>query len=171
MPGVPGQRSGPVPKRQDQRRRQNKPAPGQEIDTAPGVTPAPDPPDERWHPIARRWYEGLEKSGQSQYYQQSDWDTAYLIAECIHRDLAPRMVTDVEGNAVLDEDGFPMTRSLPMRGASLSAYLKAMQTLLVTEGDRRRMRLELSQPETPEKSADPAVPNIADYQHRLAASG
>lgn len=167
MPGVPGQRSGPVPKRRDQVRRQNKPAPGQEVDTAPGKPATPEPADERWHPIARRWYESLEKSGQSDFYQQSDWATAHLIAECIHRDLAPRIVTDADGNVVLGADGEPLTRTLPMRGASLSAYLKAMAALLTTEGDRRRMRLELSRPSAEQPPSDPEVPNLADYRDRL----
>lgn len=169
MPGVPGQRSGPVPKRRDQVRRQNKPAPGQEVDTAPGAANVTVPePDERWHPTARRWYDSLELSGQSQFYQPSDWATAYLIAECIHRDLSPRIVTDSDGNVVLGADGEPLTRTLPMRGASLSAYLKAMASLLTTEGDRRRMRLELSSPSAEEQPEHPEVPNLAAYRDRLA---
>lgn len=165
MPGVPGS-GGPPPKRSSQRRRQNKPT--TPIETAPGATDVvPPPAEEDWHPLARRWYDSLADSGQSVWYEPSDWALAGIIAESMSRDLAPRIVTDDEGNVVLDEDGKPMTRRLPMRGASLAAYLKAMTALLTTEGDRRRLKIELDKAQAGQPEA-PSIPNLDDYRGRFA---
>lgn len=130
---------GPVPKPSDQRRRRN--APEQPIDNAPGADdvemPASDP---EWHAIAAAWYESLGQSGQSRYYEPSDWQTAYLIAESMSRDLSPQAVGIV---AQGPRAGEVVVSTIPLKGASLAAYLKAMSVLLVTEGDRRRAALEL----------------------------
>ena len=96
----------------------------------------PIPADEHWHDIAKWWYESLARSGQSIYYQPSDWATAYLLAESMSRDLKPQFVG-------LDEEGEPKFAVIPLKGASLAAYLKGFTVLMVTEGDRRRMNLEL----------------------------
>lgn len=169
MPGVPGQRSGPVPKRTDQRRRQNA-DPFGGVTTAPGAAEVEVPEaDKGWHPLAARLYQALEDSGQSAFYEPSDWAIAALICEDISRALKPTPMIDAEGNIVLDKNGDIMMRTLPMRGASISAYLRAFQSLLATEGDRRRLRLELERPKPDgEQPADPSVPNIADYRNRLS---
>jgi hypothetical protein len=150
---------GPVPKRSNQRRRVNKDS---EPQTAPaGEAPSVPEPIESWHPIAKGWYESLAVSGQSAFYEASDWATAVLVAESISRELKPQVV------GVMEETGEPVFAVVPMKGAALSAYLKAMSSLLVTEGDRRRAQLELQRGgEKPDSSAD--VPNIDDYRSRLA---
>jgi hypothetical protein len=98
-------------------------------------------PNSKWHPIAKRWFESLAMSGQSRkYYEPSDWATAYLIAESMSRDLKPQVV------GINEETGEPVMAVIPLKGASLAAYLKAFTALLVTEGDRRRARVELERP-------------------------
>jgi hypothetical protein len=168
MPGVPG-RGGPPPKRSTQRRRTNKPT--TPITEAPGAPEVPVPPaDERWHPIARSWYESLARSGQSAFYEPSDWATAVIIAESISRDLRAQPLVDAEGHAVLDVNGEPVMRRLPLRGASLSAYLRAMASLLTTEAERRRAHMELQRPPSaapPAPTDDPDVLNLADFRGRL----
>lgn len=121
---------GPSPKRSDQRRRRNKPE--VEVTEAAGaaVVDAPSA-DDGWHPVARRWFESLGESGQSVFYEPSDWATAQVVAESMSRDLLR-----------VDEDG----QQVPISGASMSAYLKAMSMLLVTEVDRRRASVELKRP-------------------------
>lgn len=126
---------GPVPNRSDQRRRRNEPE--VPITTAPGADDAEQPaPDEAWHLIARRIYDSLAESGQSHYYEPSDWAAAYLMCESISRDLQPQFVGFTDSGEVI-------TESIPLKGASLSAYRAVMATLLMTEGDRRRASLEL----------------------------
>lgn len=139
MPGVPGS-GGPPPKRSNQRRRRNKPA-GGEIDKAPGADEVTVPDaNPKWHPVARQWYESLAASGQSAFYEASDWTTAYTVAESLSRDLKPKVV------AVNPVTGDPIRAEAPLNGAALAAFLKACTVLLVTEGDRRRSRLELERP-------------------------
>lgn len=134
MAGVPG-KGGPVPKRSDQRRRRNKPT--VEVTKAAsgraptGESPAPDP---EWHPIASEWFTSLADSGQSQFYEPSDWATARYIAEAMSQSL----------------------ESSRMSGQLFSAILSGATELLTTEGARRRMRIELEKQqagEDPERTA------------------
>ncbi len=115
------------------------------ITKAPGapVVTVPEP-DEDWHPIARRWYEALAESGQSRFYEPSDWAAAAFAAEA-------------------------MTRNL-RGGERFSAQLftgvwSAMNDLLTTEGDRRRVRMELQRPTAGDD--DPGVTVLDDYRASL----
>lgn len=92
---------------------------------------------DNWHPVAKHWYDSLPLSGQSIYYQPSDWAVAYMLAESISRDFKPQFV------GVNEESGEPIYEAIPLKGASLAAYLKGFTALLATEGDRRRMQIEL----------------------------
>lgn len=154
-----GNKPGPVPNRSDQRRRRN--APEVPIDTAPAAEDVEAPePDMSWHPIALRWYQSLADSGQSHWYEPSDWALAYLIAESMSRDLKPQVVgVSIDGKAV--------KATIPLRGTSMSSYLKAMTALLVTEGDRRRLRIELSKPQVDDDEAA-AVADLDEYRTRFA---
>lgn len=162
MPGVPGA-GGPVPKRSDMRHGHRSKAEIAAIDKAPGAAHVEVPPaDEEWHPIARRWYESLAASGQRAFYEPSDWATAYLIAESISRDLKPQFV------GISEKTGEPIIETIPMKGASLAAYLKAMTALLVTEGDRRRARLELERGAQADADEDAAVTALDEYRRRFS---
>lgn len=135
---------GPPPKRSDQRRRRNKPT--REITKVEGAAEVPVPDaDPQWHPVARRWFESLGQSGQSAFYEPSDWATAFAVAETMSRDL--------------HADG-------PVGGASLAAWLKAMSSLLVTEGDRRRVSVELQRPERESSGEANDVSRIEDARRR-----
>jgi len=125
---------GPVPKRDDQRRRTNTPE-GGPAEKGEHVECTPPPAKASWHPIARAWYDSLPQSGQSWWYQASDWATAYLLTEEIDRQLKPQVIG-------LTKDGDVIKGHRPM-GAALAAILKGMTNLMVTEGDRRRARVEL----------------------------
>lgn len=153
---------GPPPKRSGQRRRQNPPEPGQEVTKAPtpGKVTAPRP-DPKWHPVAKRLYLSLAKSGQSAFYTESDYGTAYLLAESISRELNPQPFP-MKGPG--GETFYEMV-SLPPKGASLAAWLKGLTSLMATEGDRRRARLELERPVPEEAKAD--VSELAQYRNRI----
>jgi hypothetical protein len=130
MPGVPG-RGGPVPKRAEDRRRRNK----VNIDTVEMVGEVEIPPaDDNWHDLAIEWYESLAKSGQSRYYEPSDWTTARYIAEAMSRNLLnPRGFSD----------------------KLFAAVLSGMGNLLTTEGERRRVRMEI------ERAKNAPAPKLA----------
>ena len=137
---------GPVPKRTETRRRKNKPE-GAELVKAPaGATVTWPAPDKDWHTIARDWYGSLQKSGQSQFYEQSDVAAAYYVAEAMSRNL---------------DDG-------RFSAQLFQSVMSAMTDLLVTEGARRRARVELERAavvQDPEELA--AVADFAAYQTKL----
>lgn len=110
---------GPVPKRSSERRRRNLEGRPDKV-TATGTVEAP-PADPTWHKIAADWYVALGKSAQSQFYEPSDWATAAYVADAMSRNLkAGRFSAQL-----------------------FAATMAAMTNLLVTEGDRRRARLEI----------------------------
>lgn len=76
------------------------------------------------HPLAVHWYKSLAKSGQSAYYEPSDWAAALVIAEAI------------------DQYASKPTAAL------LGTIMAGWTTLLATEGDRRRLGAELEQAAT-----------------------
>jgi hypothetical protein len=123
------------------------------------VAEAPEP-DEDWHPVARRWFESLGRSGQAAFYQASDWETAWVLAESISRELKPQPMVVGKGDAAEIE-----WVSLPPKGASLAAWLKGFTALLATEGDRRRARVELTRPGLEEAPQD--VSELDEYRRRL----
>jgi hypothetical protein len=139
---------GPIPKRSEERRRRNKDD-GPELLQAPSGPPAHLPdlpePEDSWHEIAVDWYLSLRESGQAAFYQPSDWATARYAAELMSR--------------LLKSDRSP-------NGQLVAALNSVMSTLLTTEGDRRRARIELER--KPAVQAAPAsVTAIADYQSRI----
>ncbi len=160
MAGVKGA-GGPPPKRDAHRRRRGELALGKTADKATGAASVVKPEaDPDWHPVASRWFDSLASSGQSAYYEPSDWATAFLVAESMSRELKPQPVVDSEGNVSFV--------SYPPKGASLAAWLKAMTTLMVTEGDRRRLRLELERPPADSEDKGAAgVTHIDDAARRL----
>ncbi len=136
---------GPVPERSEARRRRNK-ADGVELIQAPSGPPAEVPdlpePDAQWHPIATDWYLSLQQSGQAAFYQPSDWATARYAAELMSR--------------LLSTDRAP-------NGQLVAALNSVMGSLLTTEGDRRRARIELER-QPAAKQAPASVTAIADYR-------
>ena len=159
---------GPAPKRADERMGHrsagDKPSNTNPITTAPAATKVRVPrADSSWHKVARMWFSSLAKSGQSRFYEPSDWATAYLIAESISRDLSQQVIgfTEKEG---------AIFGTIPLKGASLSAYLKAMSSLLVTEGDRRRSRVELERGAAVDADEEASVTMLADFQSKLGSA-
>lgn len=144
MPGKPGS-GGPPPKRSDQRRRRNTDV--MPVTTAPsGANPGQMPlPDDAWHPRAHEWFVSLGQSGQSRFYEPSDWAMAKFAA-----DLMSKL-------AISDKPSAQMVASL----------LQITTGLMVTEGDRRRLRLELARGPEVDTDEESSVANIADYMNRV----
>lgn len=132
---------GPVPKRDAQRRRRNKTEEATRA-VADGATRGPDLIG-RHTAAGRRWYNALRRSGQAQFFEPSDWAAAELV--------------------VLAIDSFVKKPGAMMLGA----IDKMSSSLLVTEGDRRRLRVELERetPASEEGAAD--VSWIDDARDRL----
>ena len=136
---------GPIPERSDRRRRVNKP--DIEVDTAPATEVVVAPVAEsHWHPLAKRWYLSLAESGQSRFYEPSDWMQAVVWAEVLSRTL---------------NQGQRMSSQLIM------AWSAGATELLVTEGARRRMRIELAKGGQVDDDAEAAVTAMDAYRKRL----
>jgi hypothetical protein len=122
-----------------------------------------EPPaaDENWHPIAVGWYNSLAASAQRMFYEPSDWAMAYLVAESISRDLKPQFV------GFNPTTGEPTIQKIPIKGASLAAYLKAMNALLVSEGDRRRANIEIARAGATEGVRE-TVPSLSREEYLAA---
>lgn len=170
MSGVKGA-GGPIPKRSDQRRRRN--APARPVKKAAASTKKSRPAaNSHWHPVARRWYSSLADSGQSVFYEPSDWALAYLIAESISRELKPHPLIDGSGKPLVDKAGAPIMVERPPKGAAMSSWLKAMTSLLVSEGDRRRLQIELSAAATDgDASGGASVSSIDAWRSRTDGTG
>lgn len=145
---------GPIPKREEERRRQNKPDIPTDTPEVVGPVAVPEP-DPEWHPVARSLYESLRESGQSQFYEPSDWAAAYLLAESMSRDLSVKVIG-------VTKDGEVIRDQVPINGASMSSYLKGLAALGATEGDRRRMSIQLRRVR---KAAPKNVSVMDDYRN------
>lgn len=102
----------------------------------------PEPPE--WlDGYALEWYEGLRTSGQAIYYTPGDWATAVILARC-----AMQLIR--KPSAVM-----------------LASFLHGCTSLGVTEGDRRRIHIELETAKGGDPDRNHAVAKMADYQNRL----
>ncbi len=139
---------GPIPERSEARRRRNK-------EDGPGLVQAPSGPppdlpdlpgaDPLWHPIAGDWYLSLRESGQAAFYQPSDWAVA-------------RYAADLMSKVLMSERG--------PNGQLVAALNSVMSSLLTTEGDRRRARMELER-NPAAKQVPASVTAIADYRSSI----
>lgn len=133
---------GQVPQRSDQRRRRNK----VDIDHAPVATGrvyGPEPPE--WLAgLARDWFESLRTSGQAVFYTDSDWAAALIVAKAVER--------------------FESRPSAHM----LTAILSGFGALAATEGDRRRLRIELERVQDEDPDEQAGVTAIDEWQRRFS---
>lgn len=120
------------------------------------------PADEDWHPVALRWYLALGSSGQSAFYVDSDWATAYATAEAMSREFKPQPLIVGRGEHAVVE-----MHAMPPKAAFLVAWLKASSMLLATEGDRRRLSVELERPKAAGEGEGTDVSELADFRARL----
>jgi len=141
---------GPIPERSEARRRRNKddgPALVKADSGPPADLPELPEPDPLWHPIAADWYLSLRESGQAAFYQPSDWAVA-------------RYAADLMSKVLLSERG--------PNGQLVAALNSVMSSLLTTEGDRRRARMELER-KPAARQAPAGVTAIADYRASLGS--
>lgn len=114
---------GPVPNRSDDLSRDRDANRGERADITKGKSrPATIPqPDPEWHLIARLLWDAAIESGQTDFYESSDYAVLYSICDDIsyYKQMGKRS------------------------GQMLASIYSAMETLLVTEGARRRVRVEL----------------------------
>jgi hypothetical protein len=151
---------GPIGKRDSERRRRNKP----DIETTTVdiaelakrdvVLPVADPD---WEPLTHSYWESFQSSGQAMFYEPSDWMTAYMLMEVLDRWLKPQDVRTGEYRPGAQEGGeveYTFTpKIVPIPGNVLSSILKGLTSLMATEGDRRRLKMELERKAAMEAAA------------------
>ena len=141
---------GPMPKRSTERTRRNKPENEGGITLSKGLAQGGEqfPAKRHWEKLTKDWYAAVGKSGMAEYYEQSDWAMVLIIAE--------------ELDAYYKEAAKPGGKRSAMM---LATIFSAMESLGVTEGERRRMRIELEKPSEPETPA--SVVAIDGYRDAL----
>ena len=82
---------------------------------------------EHWHEIAKMVFNSIKSSGQREFFQQTDWAIAYMTCDEIHR----------------------YRQSDSPKAFHLQQIYAALGSLLMTEADRRKVRIELQKPEVP----------------------
>jgi hypothetical protein len=98
---------------------------------------------ERWLPISRSWYNSLKLSGQSAFYEASDWATAVAAAQAY--------------------DIFLRTYN----ASTLATFERLSARLGVTIVDRARARIELADPDPTDRDEEAADSAVIRWQGRL----
>lgn len=127
--------SGPVPKRSSERIRRNKDDVPIDTVEAIGAVDIPGLGLDDPHPMIQDLYESLQDSAQSKFYEPSDWQYARFA---LH--FANQLVRSGRPSAQL-----------------LTAVNQMLTDLLVSEGSRRRVRLEVERAQS-----EGAVLDVAD---------
>lgn len=111
---------GPAPQRSDETIRRNI---GEPIDTITIIGPIeiPDLDLGITHPLVTDLYQSMKDSAQAKYYEPSDWQYARLTFHVLNEMLLAGAVGAMK----------------------LTAVNQMLTSLLLTEGDRRRVRIEV----------------------------
>lgn len=139
---------GPVPNREEDLARPRERKGGDVQSVTHGVLRDVRIPhaDKDWHPLAKRLWDGMKTSGQADFMQNSDWAFAYSLMDDL---------------TYYKNSG---KRSSQM----LQTIYAAMTSLMITEGDRRRVRLELQAPA--DETQDAELFAIEGYKDALGAT-
>lgn len=148
---------GPIPKRDDERIRRNIPENPTETIQVIGTVQIPDLGDVshlgETHPIVEELYQSIKDSAAVKYYEPTDWVYAKLTLHTLNAEL---IAAKHSGR--------------PIGAMKLTALTGMLSALLLTEGDRRRARLEIER--APADAAGGRVLDVTDMlRQRLASSG
>lgn len=146
---------GPLPKRSDKLIRRNIPEVPVDKITVIGSVPIPELDIDQPHPLVVDIYESLKSSAQNVFYEASDWQTARLAMYALNEEL----------HATWKEGG-----PKPMSAVKLQVINQMMASLMMTEGERRRARLEIERTQNP-SGEDGQILTMADhFKQRLGAT-
>ncbi|WP_232077233.1 hypothetical protein [Mycolicibacterium aichiense] len=114
--------------------------------------------DGETHPLVIEIYESIKKSAAVKYYEPTDWTYAKLALLALNEELVGWAV-DKNGNRYKKTIG----------AMKLTAINQMLSALLLTEGDRRRVRLEVERASTAPTGGK--VLDVTDVlKQRLAAA-
>lgn len=127
--GIGGPR-GPIRARDEERVRRNKDDNPTETVHVDGKVIVPDLGDVshlgETHPLIEEMYESIKQSAAVKYYEPTDWQFARLTLYTLNQEL---IAANHNGK--------------PVGAMKLTAINQMLSSLLLTEGDRRRVRLEV----------------------------
>jgi hypothetical protein len=159
--------SGPPPKREAERRRRNKDGIQTEQVSIDELIQAdveiPVPPYREvldretgqvtevctWEPMVVEFWDAFTRSGQSIFYEPTDWMAAYVLMETLDRWLKPQDVKVGQiGSAGAENEGGNVEyvfepKIVAMPAGVITAIYKALGDLMAMEGPRRKLRIEL----------------------------
>ena len=147
---------GPIGKRDEERIRRNLPEDPTVTVQMHGLVTIPDLGDMshlgETHPLITDMYESIKQSASVRYYEPTDWQFARLTLYTLNQELIAAA-----------------HNGKPVGAMKLTAINQMLSALLLTEGDRRRARLEI------ERAPVEASGKVLDVTHmlrqRLASSG
>lgn len=150
-----GQR-GPIPKRDEDRVRRNIPEDPTVTVQMDGLVTIPELGDishlGETHPLVDDMYESIRQSASVKYYEPTDWAYARLTMHTLNAEL---IAAKHQGK--------------PIGAMKLTAITGMLSALLLTEGDRRRARLEIER--APAESSGKVLDVTDMLRQRLASSG
>lgn len=114
-------RRGPVPKTNEQRQRRNKESRLQEI---VAIAPSPAAQPERnpdWSYTANMMWDAMAVSAQARFYQPTDWAVGYFLCNTV---------------TAFEQAG-------SSNGQMVASILSGCSSLMFTEGERRRVGVQL----------------------------
>lgn len=121
---------GPIGKRDDERIRRNKTDEPTATVTAIGAVQIPELGDishnGETHSLITDMYESIKESAAVQFYEPTDWQFARLTLYTLNQELIAAQ-----------------SNGKPVGAMKLTAINQMMSALLLTEGDRRRARIEI----------------------------
>lgn len=148
---------GPIPKRDEDRIRRNIPVDPTVTVQMPGRVGIPELGDishlGETHPLVVEMYESMKQSASIKYFEPTDWAFARLTMHTLNAELISAK-----------------NLGKPVGAMKLTAITQMLSALLLTEGDRRRARLEVER--APAEQGGGKVLDVTDMlKQRLAASG
>lgn len=147
---------GPIGKRDDERVRRNAPDSPTATIHAFGRVKIPELGDishlGETHPLIEDLYQSMKDSASVQYYEATDWHFARLTLYTLNQEL---IAAQHNGK--------------PVGAMKLTAINQMLSALLLTEGDRRRARVEIER--APGESAGKVLDVTAVLKQRLESAG
>ena len=147
---------GPIPKRDEDRVRRNIPEDPTVTVQMDGLVTIPELGDishlGETHPLVDDMYESIRQSASVKYYEPTDWAYARLTMHTLNAEL---IAAKHQGK--------------PIGAMKLTAITGMLSALLLTEGDRRRARLEIER--APAESSGKVLDVTDMLRQRLASSG
>ncbi len=147
---------GPVPKRDEERVRRNVPEDPTVTVKMPGMVEIPDLGDISFmgeiHPLVTDMYDSMKESACVKFFEPTDWAYARLTLHTLNAELVSAQ-----------------QQGRPIGAMKTTAINQMLSALLLTEGDRRRARLEIER--APADSGSGKVLDVTDMLRQRLASG